>query len=323
MHRRLSTALGISLALAWMVPASAEWKPTRAMKIVVAYTPGGSTDLLARLMADEFTKRLGQSVVVENRSGAGGAIGSEAVARSAPDGHTLLMATNGSHAINVGLYPNLAYDPVKDFAPITEVAVVPLVLVVSPKLGLKTVDQLTAYIKANPGKVSFGSAGVGSSGHIASEMLKRLAGLDMEHVPFRGDSAVMPDLMSGRVTLAFVNLPAGIEFIRNGSLTALAVSSPERTPTLPNVPTMKQAGIGEFQLVPWYGLLAPAGTPKDAIERLHAESVAVLKLPEIRAKIATLGAEVVANTPEAFGQIIKDDIVRSSKVIKDGGVTPN
>lgn len=297
--------------------------PSRPVRIVVAYAPGGSTDILARMVAERIAPDLGQPVVVENRPGGGAVIGSEAVARAAPDGHTLLMATNGSHAINVGLFQNLPYDPVRDFAPVTMVASVPLVLVVPAATPATTVAALIEYVRARPQQVSFGSAGNGASGHLAGEMFRSMAGFDMVHVPYRGDGPALTDLIGGRLSMSFANLPAAIGHVRAGTLRALAVTTATRSSALPDVPTMAEAGISGFEVNPWYGLMAPAGTPAPRIARLQALTVAALAQPAVREQLSRLGAEVVGSTPEAFAAALQADIARYVQAARAANIQAN
>ncbi len=297
--------------------------PSRPVRIVVPYAPGGSTDLLARIVAERIAPELGQPVVVENRPGGGAIIGSEAVARAASDGHTLLMATNGSHAINVAIFRNLPYDPVRDFAPVTIVASVPLVLVVAPNFPATSPQELIAQLRARPGQYSFGSAGTGASGHLAGEMLKRLAGLDLVHVPYRGDGPSLADLIGGRLTMSFANLPAAIGFVRAGTLRALAVSAGTRSPALPDLPTLRESGLPDFEVDPWYGLMAPAGTPPARIARLQSLVAAALALPAVREQLAGLGAQPVGSTPDAFAATLRADIARYVQVARAANIEVN
>ncbi len=306
------------------VPAGAqEAFPSRPVRIVVPYAPGGSTDLLARIVAERIAPELGQAVVVENRPGGGAVIGSEAVARAAPDGHTLLMATNGSHAINVGIFRSLPYDPVRDFAPVTIVASVPLVLVVPSATAATTPQTLVQQLRARPEQANFSSAGTGASGHLAGEMFKRSAGLDMVHVPYRGDGPALADLIAGRLSMSFANLPAAIGFIRAGTLRALAVTTPTRSPALPEVPTMREAGVQDFEVNPWYGLMAPAGTPQARVARLNHLTVAALGQAEVREQLARLGAQAVGSTPEAFAETLRADIARYVQAARAAKIEAN
>lgn len=315
------------VAAALLVPAATaraqEAFPTRPVRIVVPYAPGGATDILARMLAERMAPELGQPVIVENRPGGGAVIGSEAVARSTPDGHTLLMATNGSHAINVGIFQNLSYDPVRDFAPVTMVASVPLVLVVPAATPVTTVAALIEYLRARPQQSSFGSAGTGASGHLAGEMFRSGASLDMVHVPYRGDGPALTDLIGGRLSMSFANLPAAIGHVRAGTLRALAVTTATRSSALPDVPTMAEAGISGFEVNPWYGLMAPAGTPAPRIERLQTLIAAILGQPAMREQLSRLGAEPVGGTPDAFAAALQADITRYVQAARAANIRAN
>ncbi len=308
MTRRGSLAATVGLMALREAGAQEAW-PTRPVRIIVPYAPGGTTDIVARMVAERLSPSLGQPMPVENRPGGGAVIGSEMVAR-ATDGHTLLMATNGSHAINVALMQTLSYDPLRDFTPITIVASVPLVLVVPSSLPITSVEALTAYIRARPGQVSFGSAGIGASGHLAGEMFKYAARLDMVHVPYRGDASLLPDLMAGRHVMAFANLPGAIGQVRAGTLRALAVTTEARSAALPDVPTMREAGMADFVVDPWYGLMAPAGMPPARAARLQSLIAAALTEAEVRDQLTRLGAQPIGNTPDAFAAALRADIDR-------------
>ena len=295
--------------------------PNRPVRIVVPYAPGGTTDIVARMIAERISGPLGQSVLVENRPGGGAVIGSEMVARAAPDGHTLLMATNGSHGINPAIFRRLSYDPVRDFAPISMLAAVPLVLVVPSAVPVNNIAELVAYLKSRSDTQSYGSAGIGSSGHLAGEMYKRLAGVTPEHIPYRGDAALMPDLIAGRLVFAFANLPGAIGFVRVGNLRALAVTGDTRSTALPDVPTMREAGLPDFQVDPWYGLLAPAGTPLAVVTRLYELSVAALREPAAVDQLRSLGAQVIGKSPAEFAAALASDIARYTATARAGNIS--
>jgi tripartite-type tricarboxylate transporter receptor subunit TctC len=295
--------------------------PNRPVRIVVPYAPGGTTDIVARMIAERISGPLGQSVLVENRPGGGAVIGSEMVARAAPDGHTLLMATNGSHGINPAIFRRLSYDPVRDFAPISMLAAVPLVLVVPSAVPVNNIAELVAYLKSRSDTQSYGSAGIGSSGHLAGEMYKRLAGVTPEHIPYRGDAALMPDLIAGRLVFAFANLPGAIGFVRVGNLRALAVTGDTRSTALPDVSTMREAGLPDFQVDPWYGLLAPAGTPLAVVTRLYELSVAALREPAAVDQLRSLGAQVIGKSPAEFAAALASDIARYTATARAGNIS--
>lgn len=308
------------LGLATSVAAAAEY-PARTARIVVPYVPGGSTDILARLLAQKLTEALGQQFIVDNRAGGGGNIGAAIVAKASPDGHSLLMATNGTHAINPSLYKSMPFDAVKDFVPVILVAQVPLLLVTNPSLPVKNVRDLMSYGKSNA--VTFGSASTGSSGHLAGEMLKAAAGINATHVPYKGDAQASADLIGGQISFLFANMPAVIEHVRANRLRGLAVSTPKRSPAIPDLPTMTESGVAQFEVIPWYGIMAPAGTPPSIVAKLNSEIERVLKLPDIRERMASLGAEPLGGSPERFAAQIRSDIAKYAPAIKASGAQVN
>jgi len=293
--------------------------PSKPIRIVVPFPAGGTTDILARAVAQKLTETLGQSVVVDNRPGAGGNIGAELVAKSPPDGYTLLMGTVGTHAINPSLYAKMPYDHVKDFTPVILVAGVPNVLVVNPSVPANSVQELIAYIKANPGKVNFASSGSGTSIHLSGELFKTMAGVSMTHVPYKGSSPALTDLMGGQVQLMFDNLPSSLPQIKAGKLRALAVTSAQRASALPDVPTVAEAGLPGFEASSWFGLLAPAGTPKDVVTKLNAEVAKWLATPEAREKLASQGAIAAGQSPDDFTRHIAAETAKWQKVVKESG----
>jgi tripartite-type tricarboxylate transporter receptor subunit TctC len=301
------------------LPAAAQTWPNRPLHLVVPFPPGGTTDIVARAVAAEIGKSLGQQVIVENRSGAGGNIGSDYVAKAAPDGYTVVMGTVGTHAINVSLYSKMPYDAVKDFAPITLVASVPNVLEVNPSLPVKSVQELIAYAKANPGKLDFASSGNGTSIHLSGELFKAMTGVDMLHIPYKGSAAAITDLIGGQANLMFDNLPSSIAYIKSGQLRALAVTTLTRSPALPDVPTINESGAPGFDASSWFGVLAPAGTPKEIVDRLHDEIVKALRTPRLKANLQAQGAEPVGDTPEQFADHIRAEIAKWAKVVKQSG----
>ena len=307
--------------MGWLPGQAAAAYPDHPLRLVVPYAPGGSTDVLARIIAERLGQKLGQTVVVVNQPGGGGAIGSTAVARSAPDGYTLLMATNGTHAINPSLYSSLSYDPVKDFEPISLVATVPLLLVVPPSSPAHSLQDLIGLARQSSGGLNFGSAGVGSSGHLAAEMLKIEGKMEGAHVPYKGDGPAVVDLMAGRVEFVFANMPAAVNQVRAKALRPLAVSTAQRSPELPDVPTVAEAGHPRLQVNPWYGVLAPAGTDPQIVSRLSQAIAEVLNEGEARKRIEGLGAAVVGTTPQAFAQTIQDDTAKFAEVIRISGAT--
>jgi len=294
--------------------------PSKPIRIVVPFPAGGTTDILARAVAAKLTETTGQPAVVDNRPGAGGNIGAELVAKSAPDGYTFLMGTVGTHAINPSLYAKMPYDHVKDFAPVILVAGVPNVLVVNPALPVNSVQELIAYIKANPGKVNFASSGSGTSIHLSGELFKTMTGLQLTHVPYKGSAPALQDLVGGQVQIMFDNLPSSLALIKGGKLKALAVTSLERSSALPDVPTMAESGLPGFEASSWFGLLAPAGTPHDAIAKINGEVAKWLATPEAKEKLASQGAIAASGlTPEDFQKHIASETTKWAKVVKESG----
>jgi tripartite-type tricarboxylate transporter receptor subunit TctC len=302
-------------------PASAQSAyPNRPVKILVGFTPGTAPDLAARILADRFAEVWGSPFVVENVPGAGSNIATAQVAKATADGYTLLMGGNSSLVINPSLYETLPFDPVKDFAPISQVFVAANVLAVPPALPVKSVQDLVALAKASPGKLSYGHAGVGTSQHLAAELFKHMAHLEIASVPYRGTTALMPDLLAGRIAMSFANIVNVVPLARQGKLRALAITSIKRSALAPELPTMAESGYPGFEAVPWFGLVAPAGTPRDIIDKLHAETVKTLAMPEVRKKFDELGIEPVGNTPAEFAAVIRKEIPEWAKVIKDAGI---
>jgi tripartite-type tricarboxylate transporter receptor subunit TctC len=313
------------LFAAWLVlltpqAGSAQTYPSRPVKILVGFTPGTAPDLAARILADRFAEVWGSPFVVENVPGAGSNIATERVAKSAADGYTLLMGGNSALVINPSLFEQLPFDPVKDFAPISQVFIAANVLAVPAEVPVKTVAELVALAKAQPGKLSYGHAGVGTSQHLGAELFKYVAKVDIASVPYRGTTALMPDLLSGRITMSFANIVNVLPLAREGKLRALAITSIKRSALAPELATMAESGFPGFEAVPWFGLMAPSGTPKDVLDKLHAETVKTLALPEVRKKFDELGLEPVGNTPAEFAAVIKKETPEWAKVIKDAGI---
>ena len=320
MVRSFIRAVGVVAFAALATVASAQPYPSKPIRIVVPFPAGGTTDILARAVAAKLSETTGQPAVVDNRPGAGGNIGAELVAKSAPDGYTFLMGTVGTHAINPGLYAKMPYDHVKDFAPVILVAGVPNVLVVNPALPVNSVQELIAYIKANPGKVNFASSGSGTSIHLSGELFKTMTGLQMTHVPYKGSAPALQDLVGGQVQIMFDNLPSSLALIKGGKLKALAVTSAERSSALPDVPTVAEAGLPGFEASSWFGLLAPAGTPKEAIAKINGEVAKWLATPEAKEKLASQGAIAASGlTPEDFQKHIASETTKWAKVVKESG----
>jgi tripartite-type tricarboxylate transporter receptor subunit TctC len=309
-------ALAISLA------AHAQGYPAKPVRMIVAYPPGGGTDIVGRVVAQKLGESLGHSVVVENRGGASGNIGTEFAARAAPDGYTILMGNVAPNAINVSLFKSLPFDPVADLVPVSLVASTPNILVVHPSTPARTVKELIALAKAKPGVLNFASAGVGSSSHLAGELFHILAGADIVHVPYKGAGPAMVDVLSGQIQLYFATMPAAMPHVKSGKLAPIAVTSARRSPALPDLPTIAEAGVPGYEASTWYGVLAPAHTAQAVVARLHGEIVRVLADAALRERLADQGFEPVGNSPEEFGAYIKSEIVKWGKVIRDAGIRP-
>ena len=294
--------------------------PNRPVKILVGFTPGTAPDLAARILADRFSEVWGTPFVVENVPGAGSNVATERVAKAAADGTTLLMGGNPSLVINPSLYEKLPFDPIKDFAPISQVFIATNVLAVPIESPVRSVAELVALAKAQPGKLTYAHAGVGTSQHLAAELFKYRAQVEITPVPYRGSTALMPDLLAGRIDLSFANIVNVLPLVREGKLRALAITSIKRSGLAPELPTMAESGFPGFEAVPWFGLLAPTGTPKDVLDKLHDETVKTLGIPEVRKKFDELGLEPVGNTPAEFAAVIRKETPEWAKVIKDAGI---
>jgi len=319
----LGAAAMVCAGLVPAAPAAAQAYPTKPIRLVVPYTAGGSSDFVGRQMAQKMSEGLGQSVVVENKPGVAGITGTEIVARSAPDGYTLALVGMTTHASNAWLYKKLPYDPIKDFAPVSVAIVSPLVLVVNPEVPAKNVQELIAYAKANPGKVNYGSAGVGNTLHLAGELFKSRANIDITHVPYKGASAAMGDLLGGRIQMMIDLVQTPLPNIQAGKLRALGTTGAERVALLPDVPTIAEQGLPGFQFATWIGIAAPAGTPKPIVDRLHAEMVKAVAMPDLQAAFAKQGMQVAPSaSPEAFAQFMKSEHDRLGELIRRAGIQP-
>jgi tripartite-type tricarboxylate transporter receptor subunit TctC len=312
----VSSVLGVALAPAM---ARAQSYPSKPIRFVVPYPPGGPLDTVARLLGAKVVESIGQPVVVDNKPGAGGNIGAEIVAKAPADGYTILMGAVATHAINPTLYKSIGYDAIRDFAPITQVASTPNVLVVNPAVPAKDVKEFIAYAKANPGKLNFGSGSTGSAGHLAGELFKSMAGVDMAHIPYKGAAPAMQDLVAGQVQLMFDNWSSSRGQVQAGKIRALAVTTAKRSALAPDLPTVAESGLPGFDISTWFGIFAPAGTPKAALDRLHAEFVKALAAPDVREKMTNLGAEPVGNAPEEFAAYIRAEGEKYARVIKASG----
>jgi tripartite-type tricarboxylate transporter receptor subunit TctC len=302
--------------------AAAQAFPSKPVKIIVPFAAGGTTDVVARLLAQKLTEAWGQSVIVENKAGAGGNIGADTVAKSPADGYTILMTSGSIVTANQYMYKNLTYDPAKDLVPITNVAAGPLLVAVHPSVPAKDIKEFIAYAKANPRKINFGSAGVGTQTHLAGESFAHAAGVDLVHVPYKGESAALTDLIGGQIQMVAPNLGGAIQHIKEGKIRALAVTSKERAAQVPDVPALSEL-IPGYEGAGWFGLVAPAGTPREVIDRIHRDSVKILHSDEFKARLAQIGMYPVGNTPAEFGAAIREESNRWAKVIKDRGLAQN
>jgi tripartite-type tricarboxylate transporter receptor subunit TctC len=310
--------LSVLCAMAGAVHA-ADTYPSRPIRMIVAYPPGGGTDQVGRVMAEQLTVTLGQNVVVDNRGGATGNIGTELAARAVPDGYTLLMGNVAPNAVNVSLFKKLGFDPVKDFAPVSLVAITPNILVAHPSIPVKTIKELIAYAKAKPGTLNFPSAGVGSSSHLAGELLKSLAGISMVHVPFKGGGPALIAVIAGEVQVMFATMPAAMPHVKSWKVKPVAVTTAKRSQAMPELPTIAESGVKGYDASTWYGLLAPARTPQAIVTRLHGDTVKILAGPT-RQRLEAQGFEPDGGTPAEFAAYIKSEIIKWAKVIKDAGI---
>ena len=293
--------------------------PSKPVRLIVPFAPGGSNDIMARITAQKFTETFGQQVIVDNRAGASGIVGTDIAAKAPPDGYTLLMMSL-TLTVNPSLYKKLPYNTEKDLAPVTLVASAPLMLVVHPSLPAKSVNELIGFAKANPGKLNFGSGGPGTTPHLAGEMLKMMAKVQMTHVPYKGGGPALADLVGGQIQLMLENIPSTLPHVKAGRLRALAVSGLKRSPLVPDLPTLDEAGLKGYEIVGWNGLFVPSGTPQSIIAYLHGLTVKALAQPDVKERLATLGAEGVGNTPEQFRGFLKAEIVKWARVVKEAGL---
>ncbi|HYN11079.1 MAG TPA: tripartite tricarboxylate transporter substrate binding protein [Burkholderiales bacterium] len=310
----------IALSFGWFATVSfAQGFPEKPVRFVVGFTPGGPSDILARALGQKLGELWRQQVVIENRPGAGGNVAAELVAKSAPDGHTWLLGNNSILATNQSLYRRLGYDPVKDFAPVCLVAIQPNILVVHPQLPAASVAELISYARKNPGKLNYASSGSGAAAHLAGELFKTMAGVDLVHVPYKGAQPALTDVVAGQVQLMFATSASAIPFIKAGKLRALAVTTAQRSASVPELPTLAEAGVPGFEAITWHGVVVPAATPAALVERLNRDIAGVLRAPELRERLAGLGAEVIGGTPGEFADYIAREIPKWAKVVKDSG----
>jgi tripartite-type tricarboxylate transporter receptor subunit TctC len=312
----LSLLLNPLLSGAQAQPAPAQW-PTKPVKIVVTFPPGGAPDTLARVLADKWTQSLGQTFTVENKPGAGGNIGADFVAKSPGDGTTLLVGTVGTHAINPALYANMPYNNIKDFTPISFLASTPNLLVVNNRVPAKSVQELIALASKTP--LTFGSSGSGTSIHLSGELFNTLAGVKMQHIPYKGRAQAVPDLLGGRITMIFDNMPSALPLVKSGDVRAIAVTSATRSVAAPTIPTVAESGLPGFEVTSWFALLAPAGLSREAQVRISVETARVLALPDVREKLVLLGLDAAPGAPEALATLIQSETVKWAKVVKDSG----
>ena len=315
-------ALWLAAALAVLTPhaaAAADAYPAKPIRFVVAFPPGGGTDIIARSIAQKLAERLAQHVVVDNRPGAGGNIGTDIVAKSAPDGYTILMGSAGPLAINASLFAKMPFDPIKDLAPVTLAASTPNVLVVHPSLPARTVKELIALARSRPGEINFASSGHGTPAHLAGELFNSMAGVKLVHVPYKGAAPALADLLGGQVQLMFSTMPPALPHVKDGKLRALAVTSRKRSPATPELPTIDEAALPGFEAITWHGVVVPAGTSAAIIARLNREIVAILHLPEVIERLSGQGAEALGSTPEEFAAYIRSESVKWAKVVRESG----
>lgn len=323
MISKFSPSILAAALLAASPLAAAQDYPVKPIRLVVPFTPGGSTDILARMVGQKLSDAFGQQVIIDNRPGAGGNIGVEIVSKSPPDGYTLVMGHIGTFGVNPSLYPKLPYDPIKDFQPITLVAMVPNLMSVNPKLPAKSVKEFIALAKAKPGTLNFGSGGNGSAAHLAGEYFKLLTKTDIVHIPYKGTAPGITDLIAGNISMMITGVPPQLAHVKSGRLRPLAVATAKRLPLLPELPTIAEAGVAGYEATQWYGVLAPAKTPEAIVARLNAEIVKALRGADIKERLSAEAAEPVGNTPEQFAAHIKAEIARWAPVIKASGATPN
>ena len=312
------TAAGLATAPAALAQGAAASYPSKPIHIVVTFSTGGAPDILARLIGERLNAAWGQPVIVDNKPGAGGNTGADSVAKAAPDGHTIVVGTVGTHSINGALYAKMPYDMVKDFAPVTLLATTPNMLVVNNEVPAKTLPEFIALGKKE-GKMTFASSGSGTSIHVSGELFKTMTGIDMQHIPYKGRATAIPDLLGGRVTMMFDNMPSSLSLVREGKLRALGVTSARRSPAAPEIPTIAEQGLPGFEAVSWFALFAPANTPKPVVDKLQAEVRKIITSPEAGKRLADMGLEPVGSTPEELAAYQRDEIAKWAKVVKDSG----
>jgi tripartite-type tricarboxylate transporter receptor subunit TctC len=314
----LNAVAGALLAVA-AGAAAAQSFPSKPIRMVVTFPTGGAPDILARTISEKLDPSWGQTMIVDNKPGAGGNIGAEFVARAPNDGHTLVMGTVGTHSINGSLYAKMPYDMVRDFAPVTLIASTPNLLVVNNDVPAKNLQELIALARSKPGQLTFGSPGIGTSVHVSGELFNSLAGVRTQHIPYKGRQFAIPDLLGGQITMMFDNMPSALPVVREGKLRAIGVTSAKRSASAPEIPTIAEQGLPGFEATSWFAVFAPAGTPKPIVDRLHAEIVRIFNLPDVQAKMRTLGLDPILGGPEELARTQQAEIVKWAKVIKDSG----
>jgi tripartite-type tricarboxylate transporter receptor subunit TctC len=316
--RTLTALFGAMLAVT-AAAASAQTFPAKPIRIVVTFPTGGAPDILARTISEKINPAWGQTVIVDNKPGAGGNIGAEFVARAPADGYTVVMGTVGTHAINGALFAKMPYDMVKDFAPVTLIASTPNLLVVNNDVPAKNLQELIALAKARPGQLTFGSPGIGTSVHVSGELFNSLAGVKTQHIPYKGRQFAIPDLLGGSITMMFDNMPSAIPVVREGKLRAIGVTSATRSPSAPEIPTIAEQGLPGFEATSWFAVFAPAGTPRPVVDQLHAEIVRIFNLPDVQAKMKTLGLDPILGGPAELARVQQVEIAKWAKVVRESG----
>ncbi len=312
--------LGFAFSICTAYAATPEY-PNKPIRLIVPFAAGGPMDIMSRAIGEKMTAAWGQQVIIDNRGGAGGSIGVELAARSAPDGHTLLTGHIGTHAVNPSLYANLNYDPVKDFSPVTLIATLPLGLFVHQSINTKSVRELIAAAKSRPGRINFATASSGGPTHMAAEMLKSMSGINIVHVPYKGNAAALNALVAGESQMMFSNLLTGMPHVRSGRLNVLAVSSGKRSPQAPELPTVAEAGVPGYDFTPWYGILAPAATPREIVIKLNREIVGIIESTDMKSRFFSQGVDLTTSTPEEFSRLIRTEIPKWRKIVKDSGAS--
>ncbi len=323
MNRLVATMVACVAMLAAHFAHAQDDYPNRPVRIIVPFAPGGSTDVVARIIADKLGTEFKQGFVVENRAGAGGNIGADAVAKATPDGYTLLMGTTGVLAINKHLYKEMSFDPDRDLTPVSYTSLITNILVVNPQVPVKTVPELLKLAKSDPGRLTFASSGSGSSTHLSGELFKSMAGVDILHIPYKGSSQALVDVIGGQVTMLFDNAPSSMPFIEQGKLRAIAVTGTRRLANLPDVPTIDEAGVRGYESLSWSGIVAPSGTPKRVIDKLNAAIEKILRDPDVKQRFASLGVEAVGGPPEAFARHVRAESEKWARVVKTANITLN